>query len=99
MATLNAISPSEANIVGKYKRGELLGRSGHSVGADRLVNVLQGLDALLCIVSDAEVDEDGKNAFQYFNSSIQRGVLKLSQELAEEAHELAVQIHCFRELP
>ena len=96
MATVNPISPAQVSSIGKYKRGELLGRSGYSEGADRLVDVLQGLDALLCVISDAEADEDGKNAFQRFNSSIQRGVLKLSQELAEEAHELATEIHSYR---
>lgn len=69
------------------QRGHTLGRNGVETGGDRLYSVLKRLDALLCVISST-VTGESFNDFQQFNGHIQRAVLDLAQDLAQEAHEL-----------
>lgn len=73
-----------------YLPNRTLGRAGF-VDDDfsQLGRRLAQLDALLCVITDADVDaDDDRNSFQRLNNTIQRTVYDLASDLAQEAHEL-----------
>ena len=84
-----------------YQRGRTLGRSGYEQSlASRLTATVERLDALLCVISNADFSEDDPgNDFQRMNKHIQVAVLDLASELAYEAHEIVTQIHAYDESP
>ena len=67
----------------QYVPGCTLGRSGYQVSKeDQMGACIAQLHALLCVVNS------GEEGFESFNQTIQRTVLELAEDLAEEVHEL-----------
>lgn len=79
-----------------YLPNRTLGRTGYvEDDFSRLGRRLAHLDALLSVLNDHEVAKDDEpNSFQRVNYEIQRTVIDLASDLAQEAHELHERLAC-----
>lgn len=74
-----------------YEPGRTLGRSlddSNDYDEDRMLDLAEYLDALLCIVTDPSEEPGAAPAFQRFNESIRHATLRLASHLATELHEV-----------
>lgn len=80
----------------KYEPNRTLGRSGYQRDPETQLHArMEQLDALLTLISNADVTGEDHNDFQRMNGSIQRAILGLASELAQEAHELYTRVHVY----